>query len=490
MSKKLAGVVALAGMCALSLLLLNCGSSSDRPSGVLYVLTQGSNGYGNNISSFTLDYNNGELSLVNSDASTCPTAASVTDPQPCGLPLNILLDPAGATAFVLNQGAPPCPTCSPASNNPLAPSIYPFTVNSDGSLSNPGTAVTWSCPTANQSPCNYSDTAVAMTRDATGQFLFVIDYGTYPTPGYPNPTPYPSCPHVPTKPDDVCPSISVFAMNSGSAGKTTLTLAPGSPFYLSNIPSALSSIIFTPPGSSTPQELLFVTNNQDICAANCVLPPHSDNTVSVYSVSSSGALSETLYSPYVVAAVNPISVQAVYTNLTGENAGGLFLYVGNQDANGGHLYPFEVCTVLSDFCTAAQVSEDFVSPLATCPQPSCDIQPTAAGSNPIAMVVDPTNNFLYVVSEVSSQVFEFRINLGAGTLTPLNPASQPTGSQPVSMTMHPSVYVDGSYTGQFLYTSNIGAGNITGWTLSTTTGAMSNGVTEVAPAAPGALTAH
>ena len=488
MSKKLVGVVALAGMCALSLLLLNCGSSSSRPSGVLYVLTQGSNGYGNNISSFTMDYNNGELSLVNSDASTCPTAASVTDPQPCGLPLNILLDPAGANAFVLNQGAPPCPTCSPASNNPLAPSIYPYTVNSDGSLSNPGTAVTWSCPTANESPCNYSDTAVAMTRDASGQFLFVIDYGSYPSPGYPTPSPTnPSCPHVPTGPDDVCPSISVFAMKPGS---TTLTLTSGSPFYLSKIPSALSSIIFTPPGSSTPQELLVVTNNQDICTANCVLPPHSDNTVSVYSVGSSGVLTETLYSPYIVAAINPISVQAVYTNLTGENAGGLFVYVGNQDANGGHLYPFQVCTVLSDFCSAAQVSENFMSPLATCPQPSCDILPTGVGSNPIAMLVDPTNNFLYVVSGISSQVYGFKINLGAGTLTPLAPASQPTGSLPVSMTMHPSVYVDGKYTGQFLYTSNSGAGNITGWTLSTTTGAMSNAVTEVAPAAPGALTAH
>src|SRR5208337_1569334 len=176
MSKKISGAVALVGLCALSLFLLNCGSSSSRPTGVLYVLTQGSTGVGNNVSSFAIDLNNGNLSLVNSNASTCPTAASQNNPEPCGLPLDILLDPTGATAFVLNQGAPPCPSCGPGSNSPLAPSIYAYTVNSDGSLSNPGTAVTWSCPTVNQSPCNYSDSAVAMARDAAGPFLFVIDY--------------------------------------------------------------------------------------------------------------------------------------------------------------------------------------------------------------------------------------------------------------------------------------------------------------------------
>ena len=106
MSKKIGGVVALVSMCALSLLLLNCGSSSSRPSGVLYVLTEGNNNIGNNVSSFALDLGTGSLSLVNSNASTCPTAATEGNPEPCGLPLDILLDPTGAAAFVLNQGTP------------------------------------------------------------------------------------------------------------------------------------------------------------------------------------------------------------------------------------------------------------------------------------------------------------------------------------------------------------------------------------------------
>ena len=473
MSKKISLVVTLAGMCALSLFLLNCGNSSSRPSGVLYVLTQGINGngflMGNDVSSFSIDFNTGGLSLINSNSSTCP-AGNNTNTNPCGIPLDILLDPTGATAFILDQGVPCVQQgvqCVSSSASPVPPAIYTYTVNSDGSLSNPGTPVTW---TGN-------DTAVAMTRDAAGQFLFVINQGLYP--------PQANCPLSGAG----CPSISVFTIHS-----TTLTLASGSPFYLSKLPTALSAI--TPPGSATAQELLFVTNNFDICTANCVPPsPHNDNTVSVYSVSSSGTLTEQPNSPYAVAAVDPISVLAVNTNPAGENTGGLFVYVGAQNQNAGQLYPFQVCTEvnLTD-CPQEAVTDNLMVPLATCPLLSCAVPPTPAGSDPVGMLVDPTNNFLYVVSELSNQVFGFRINTTAGTLTALSPPYQPTGSQPVSMAMHPSVNAAGqslySSSGQFLYTSNTLSSNITGFTLSTTSGSMSSPITVVAPAAPSGMTAH
>jgi hypothetical protein len=472
MSKKISLVVALAGMCALCLFLLNCGSSSSRPSGVLYVLTQGINGIGNNVSSFSIDFNTGNLSLINSNASTCP-AGNNTDTNPCGIPLDILLDPTGATAFVLDQGVPCVQQgvqCVSSSASPVPPAIYPYTVNSDGSLSTPGTPITW---TGN-------DTAVAMTRDAAGQFLFVINQGLYP--------PQADCPLSGAG----CPSISVFTMQPGS---TSLTLASGSPFYLSKLPTALSAIAFTPPASTTAQEFLYVTNNYDICTANCVPPsPHNDNTVSVYSVSSSGALTEQPNSPYAVAAVDPISVLAVNTNPAGENTGGLFVYVGAQNQNAGQLHPFQVCWLQNANCSQQDVAAHLMVPLATCPLLSCDIPPSSVGSDPVGMLVDPTNNFLYVVSELSNQVFGFRINTTAGTLTALNPPNQPTGTQPVSMAMHPSVNSAGqslySSSGQFLYTSNTTSSNITGFTLSTTSGAMSSPITVVAPAAPSGMAAH
>ena len=493
MSKKLGGVVALAGLCALSLFLVNCGSSSDRPAGALYVLTQGSNSLGNYVSTFAMDLNSGGLSLVNSNASTCPTIATATNPDPCGLPVDILLDPTGATAFVLDQGAPPCPTCTPGDNNPTPPAIYPYTVGSDGSLSAPGTAVNWTCISQSVTPCSqtnaYPDTAMAMVRDAAGQFLFVIDEGEFPQPT--------TCPLLGTGVTNStqaaafvgCPSISVFKMSSNALTFVSQSSTYQSPFFLSKSPSALSPIIF---GSS--QEFLFVTSNYDLCTVSC-LPPGgvpgpsapNDNAVSVYTVSPTGTLTEQPNSPYAVAAVDPISVLAVNTNPAGQNSGGLFVYVGNEDSS-GHLYPFEVCTVVDNAnCTQQQVAQNLMFPLRTCPEISCEVPPSSVGQKPVAMVVDPTNNFLYVASEGSSQVFGFRINAGAGTLTALNPnPNLPTGSQPVSMALHPTV----NNTGQFLYTSNSGSSNISGFTLSTTSGTMSSLPAVVTPAAPSGMTAR
>src|SRR5580658_203648 len=496
MSKKISGVVTLAGLCALSLFLLNCGNSSSRPSGLLYVLTQGTNSQGipsigYDVSSFSIDFDNGTLSLINSNASTCQTAATSANPEPCGLPLDILLDPTGGTAFVLNQGIP-CANGVCASSNPAPPSISTYTVNSDGSLSNPGTPVTWTCINV-PAPCPSSpaqglagtgyDTAVAMTRDAAGQFVFVIDEGVFPE--------LTGCPGVSAlNPSDPmytgCPSITVFAATPGS---TTLTAASGSPFYLSKTPTALSAITLTPPNGAAQEEFLFVTNNYDLCTVACA-PAHqpNDNTVSVYSVSSSGVLTEQQNSPYVVNATDPISVIAINTLPPAEsNTGGLFVYVGNQDSNGGHVYPFQVCTVVNAVCTSADVAVSLMTPLATCPLLSCQIAPTAAGQSPVSMLVDPTNSFLYVVSEGSNQVFGFDIAATAGTLTALSGSPQNSqGSEPVSLAMHPSV----NNTGQYLYVSNSNSQSIGGFTLSTTTGSMSSPTNTIAPAGPSGIAAH
>ena len=487
MSKKIGGVVVLVGICALSVFLLNCGSSSFRPSEELYVLTQGSDGLGNNVSSFGIDLNTGNLTLINSNATTCPILATPTNTNPCGLPVDILLDPTGNTAFVLDQGAPACPSCTPATNYPFAPAIYPYTVNSDGSLSNPGAAVNWTCTNVPTPPaCTGQDTAVAMVRDAAGQFLFVIDQGLSPSPT--------NCPAVGTlNPSDPqyagCPSISVFAMQPG---KTTLKLASGttaggSPFYLSKTPTALSAITFTPPGSTTAQELLFVTNNYDLCTVGCSSPSTpNDDTVSVYAVNSDGTLTEQPNSPYSVTAADPVSVLAVNTRPAQVGAiGGLFVYVG-QGAGGGALYPFQVCWVANTYCSPQNVMDNLLFPLTTCPALSCQVPPSAAGENPVEMLADPTNNFLYVVSEKSNQVFGFTIGTTTGELTALPTPYQPTGTLPVSMALHPSV----GNTGQYLYTSNSASSNITGFTLSTTSGAMLNPITVVAPEAPSGMAVH
>jgi 6-phosphogluconolactonase (cycloisomerase 2 family) len=363
----------------------------------LYVLTQGSNGSGNNVSSFAIDLGSGNLSLINSNASTCATAGT------CGLPLQIVLDPTGGVAFVLNQNA-----------------ISSYTVNSDGTL---GT------PTAGPS---FGSTAIAMTRDAGGNFLYVITQA---------------------------PELLVYSMKSGS---TTLTQV--NDVSLTRLPTALSAITLTSPA----EELVFITSNKDLSQN------HNDNTVSVYGIGTDGTVTEKIGSPYATTTIDPLSVLAVNTNPAGQNSGGVFVYAGAAGNASGALDSFKICTVIDAVCTAqSDVDSAKLLPIGT---------PTSTGQNPVGMVVDPTNNFLYVVCEGSNQVFGFRINTTAGTLTSLSPANEPTGSQPVAMAMHSS--------GKFLYTSNINASNISGFTVSTITGSMSSPITVNSPAGPSGMTAR
>jgi len=456
MSKKIGVVVALVGVCALSLFLLNCGSSSSRPSGLLYVLTQGSNGTGNNVSLFAIDLNSGNLSLINSKASTCATAGA------CGLPLDIVLDPKGAAAFVLNQGIA---TATPA----VPPTIYPYTVNSDGSLSTPGTPVSWNCIGPSASSCtSYPDTAAAMARDSVGQFLFVIDQGEIPSPT--------TCPLVgqgvknSTDAQNFigCPSISVFATQPGSATLTFVSQSSTyqSPFFISKIPSALSAATVSSPS----EELLFVTSNKDLSNN------HNDNTLSVYGVGSDGTLTEKIGSPYATSTINPLSVLAVNTNQPGQNnGGGVFIYVGAAGNAAGALDAFQLCTVAGIAgCTQSDVTNARLLPVGT--------SPTSTGQNPVGMVVDPTNNFLYVVCEVQNAVYGYRIFSTTGVLTVQSPANQQTGSQPVALAIHSS--------GKFLYTSNSTANNISGFTLSTTSGSMSALNPVNSPAGPSGMAAR
>jgi len=467
MSKKIGLVAALVGMCALSVFLLNCGSSSSRPAGVLYVLTEGttvegSPSVGNNVSSFTINLDSGALSLVNSNASTCPTAASQSNPEPCGLPLDILLNPTGTTAFVLNQGLPTATT-------PVAPTIYSYTVNSDGSLSSP------SNPAA--ATLAVGDTAIAMTRDAAGQFLFVLDLGSNTA----------NCPLVGSSNPMYagCPSIWTFAISS-----TSLTPATGSPFFIGRIPTGFSVVTFPAPGSGTTpacgfsssEEFLYVTSNQDLS------DQHYDNALSLYCVSSTGTLTDMTPDPPYTPGVDPLSVQAVNTTPL-ESSGGVFIYVGSQPSSAGALSIFQLCTVVGVAgCTQPDVNNALLIPLVSPAPPS-------TGENPVAMLVDPTNNFLYVLCYLSNQVFGYRINASSGALTALAPPNLPTGSQPVSMAIHASVNSIGQSlynfpSGQFLYTSNSDSDNITGFTLSTTSGAIGNPITVIAPPSPSGLAVH
>jgi 6-phosphogluconolactonase (cycloisomerase 2 family) len=297
--------------------------------------------------------------------------------------------------------------------------------------------------------------------------LFVIDQGEVPSPT--------TCPLVgqgvknPTDAQNFigCPSISVFAVQPGSPSLTFVSQSSTyqSPFFINRIPSALSAITVSSPS----EELLFVTSNKDLSNNR------NDNTLSVYSVGSDGTLTEKIGSPYATSTINPLSVLAVNTNVAPQNNGGVFVYVGAAGNASGALDAFQVCTAINAVCTSqSDVDNAKLLPVGT--------SPTSTGQNPVGIVVDPTNSFLYVVCEVQNAVYGYRIFGTTGVLTAQSPTNVQTGTQPVALAIHSS--------GKFLYTSNSGSSNISAFTLSTTSGSMSSLSTVNSPPGPSGMAAR
>jgi Lactonase, 7-bladed beta-propeller len=417
MSKKTGGIFAFLGLLGLSVFLLSCGTKVSRSSGLLFVVSQGSN----QVSSYAIDQSTGNLSFLKTGASTCAAQ--------CGFPLDIILDPTNAVAFVLNQGV---------QSGGVVPSIYAYTVNSNGSLTGAGDVTTMLNAFAS------GDMAVGMTRDSAGKFLFIVTQGNQTL--------------------QLAPQLIVLGAMPGS---TSLSLVGST--VLTRVATSVAVITFTPPGGTTAETLLYVTSNKDLS------PNHIDNTVSEYIVDqTSGNVTELTGSPYVTTpGTAPSAVLAVDTNPPGANTGGLFVYVTNQTTN--NVSAFQVCMEQNGTCTLQDVQDATMTALVN--------SPFSVGQAPIALVADPTNNFLYVACETTNQVFGFRISTATGKLSGLNPQFLGTGSSPIAMTMHP--------TGNFLYlyVSNNASSNLSGFTVNTTSGTLGNPTTVIALGQPAGLVA-
>jgi 6-phosphogluconolactonase (cycloisomerase 2 family) len=99
--------------------------------------------------------------------------------------------------------------------------------------------------------------------------------------------------------------------------------------------------------------------------------------------------------------------------------------------------------------------------------------PVAAGTNPLSVTVDPSGRFAYVANFGfgSNTVSAYTINATTGALTPVdaNPGTPgidnfPAGTQPISVTVDPS--------GRFAYVTNQISNNVSAYTISATTGAL------------------
>jgi 6-phosphogluconolactonase len=95
--------------------------------------------------------------------------------------------------------------------------------------------------------------------------------------------------------------------------------------------------------------------------------------------------------------------------------------------------------------------------------------PFKTGNEPSSVVVDPRGTFIYVSNSLDSTVSAYNISLPSGTpsavVNPTSAGSYSTDTQPVSITVEPSL-------GRFVYTANHLGNSVSGFRLNPSTGVL------------------
>jgi 6-phosphogluconolactonase (cycloisomerase 2 family) len=398
----LLGVLILVGIG----LLVACGShysASSSSNGLVIVPSQGSAV----MQAFGFSLGNGHVSQIN------------TSPNILGTPMAVVLDPAGAFAYVAIQ-----------QNSAITNSvngIASYKVNSDGTLSGGGTPTQLTPLPAEKGTTTAPAIPVALTMDSAGKILFVADAVTTDNLGLP-----------------AAGGVSVLSIGSGGS----LTEVSGSPFVLpaeqgGSSPNASSMAVthMTFPGTpaacsgQTPPtvESLYVTDS-------------SNNVVVHYNVDVSGALTPVRFSTSAAG----ISTGNIPSGVVVDPCD-RFVYVTNQNDN--NVSGYSICTAISTTCPIADGT--LVSLGA----------PVSADNGPTALAIDPFGNFLYVVDTRANHVSGYRIAQVTGGLTALNPAVVATGSDPVSIAIRSDA--------NWLFVTNNGSASVSQYAITPASGALS-----------------
>ena len=171
---RFAWMVAILALVSIGFLMACNAKYSSNDNGLVVIPSQGGGPLVNNqlngpvMETFSLDLSNGSTTEIN----------NVNGPPTPGLPTAVVLDPAGANAYVII-------TANPAVPGGSVTGIATFPVASDGKL---GSATTYTLNSAsvqiqvlvNGVPTNQSESVpvapVALSMDSAGKFLFVDEY--------------------------------------------------------------------------------------------------------------------------------------------------------------------------------------------------------------------------------------------------------------------------------------------------------------------------
>jgi 6-phosphogluconolactonase (cycloisomerase 2 family) len=315
---------------------------------------------------FSLDLANGGMSQIN----------NVNGPPTAGLPGPVILDPAGAYAYVIVY-----------QNSELVPSatgIEVFAIGSNGKLA-AGTTV--SLNNAGSVPV----LPVALKMDSAGKFLFVAD----------------SAPAA----------VSVFAVSSG-----TLSEVAGSPFMLpvepgGNTPSA-SALAVTP--TVYPVQYSYCSGHTPPTTENLYVTDSSNYVLLNYSVDQTAGTLTLL--PYSVT-LPGIPTDQVPSGVAVDPCN-RFVYVANAQTHDVSAYTI---------CSVVNVPSQPPCPVADFSLQSVGSPFPTSGDFPGPMTVDAYGKFLYVVNTGSNNLKGFAINASNGALTPFLGAPIAAGVGPNSI---------------------------------------------------------
>jgi len=341
--------------------LVACGthySSNSSTNGLVIDPSQGSQV----VQAFGITLSNGHVSQIN------------TSPAVLGQPTAIVLDPAGAYAYV---------TLTPDSavpNSVAAASIASYKVNSDGTLSAGGMPVSMNAPAGVVSP-------VAIAMDKSGKFLFVADQETA------------------SGTTSVAGTVSAFSIGSGGS----LTEVAGSPFAVPTIAGGSGAnvvgVAVTP--TTFPSANAVCSKQTPPATEYLYAADASANQVWEFQVNtSSGALGPPAPSTTIVgfaAGSLPSGVAVDPCNR--------FVYIANYQSN--NVSAYTISPTDGSLASAGPA--------------------TSAENGPGPLAVDPLGNFLYVVDKLSNQVSAYRISSALGTLSALSTATVATGATPSSI---------------------------------------------------------
>lgn len=395
MRTRLTWIVAILALVSIGVLMACSTKYTSSTDGLVVMPSQGSLA----METFSLDINNGRMSEIN----------NVNGPPTPGLPTAIILDPAGAFAYVI------------VTQNPVVPGggvtgITAFPVASDGKLGAGTTAslnataptVTVECDT----PTGPQDIMVqvlptpvvptALVIDSSGKYLFVADAATSGQT-----QPYTCNGTTVTSTVPVPGTVSVFAVTSG-----TLTEVASSPFALPTDPGAntASASALAVTATIYPTLYSYCSGFTGPTTENLYVTDSVNYVLLNYSVSSTGNLT-------------PRPTSTTVGVPTGSGPDGVtvdpcnrFVYV----SNGG---PGNNANTVSAFTICSTVS------LPNCPDPDFRLLPVnnglpfpvSPGDGPGPLAVDAYGSFLYVVDTASGLVSQFRISPTTGSLTALTP---------------------------------------------------------------------